>query len=170
MKLIELELFENKLAQLKGKLYRYGMLLTSDHDDAQDLLQDTLLKALENRDKYVDHENLSGWIHTIMRNIFINNYRKSMRNQTFIDTTEDLYQLNQPQNSGIETPEGNYTVQEINKAISAFHDDHRIPFSMFIAGYKYHEIAERMQLPMGTVKSRIYATRQRLQNILKDYH
>ena len=104
-----------------------------------------------------------------MRNIFINKYRKVVRSATVIDQTEDLYHLNLPQDSGFETPEGSVAAKEITDAINAFSDDYRIPFSMHVAGYKYNEIAEKMNLPLGTVKSRIFFARQRLQQTLKDY-
>ena len=130
---------------------------------------DTTLKALDNEDKYIDNVNFKGWVFTIMRNIFINNYRRVVRNQTIIDQTEDLYHLNLPQDSGFTSPEGSYTVKEITKAINSFSEEYRVPFTMHVAGYKYHEIAEKMDLPLGTVKSRIFFARQRLQEILKDY-
>ena len=104
-----------------------------------------------------------------MRNIFINNYRKVVRESTIIDQTEDLYHLNLPQDSGFETPEGAFAAKEINEAINSFADEYRIPFSMHVAGYKYNEIAEEMGLPLGTVKSRIFFARQKLQVMLKDY-
>ena len=144
-------------------------MLTSDKEEAKDLLQDTTLKALDNRDKYIDNINFKGWLFTIMRNIFINNYRRVVRNQTMVDQTEDLFHLNLPQESGFDTPDGSYTIKEINRAIASFAPEYRIPFSMHITGYKYHEIAAYMKLPLGTVKSRIFFARQRLQNILKDY-
>ena len=101
--------------------------------------------------------------------IKVNNYRRVVRNQTIIDQTEDLYHLNLPQDSGFASPEGSFTVKEITTAINSFSEEYRIPFSMHVAGYKYHEIAEKMDLPLGTVKSRIFFARQRLQEMLKDY-
>ncbi len=161
--------FQERLLDLQMNLLNFAYMLTSDREEAQDLLQDTTLKALDNEDKYIDNVNFKGWVFTIMRNIFINNYRRIVRNQTIVDQTEDLYHLNLPQESGFDTPDGSYTVQEIMKAINSFSDEYRIPFSMHIEGFKYHEIAEKMQLPLGTVKSRIFFARQRLQIILKDY-
>lgn len=161
--------FEERLLLLQSNLLNFAYMLTSDREEAQDLLQDTTLKALDNEDKYVDNVNFKGWVFTIMRNIFINNYRRIVRNQTVVDQTEDLYHLNLPQESGFETPDGSYTVKEIMKAINSFSDEYRIPFTMHIEGYKYHEIAEKMGLPLGTVKSRIFFARQRLQIMLKDY-
>ena len=104
-----------------------------------------------------------------MRNIFINNYRKVVRSATIIDQTEDLYHLNLPQESGLDTPEGTVAAGEISAAINSFSDEYRVPFTMHVAGYKYNEIAEKMNLPLGTVKSRIFFARKRLQEMLKDY-
>ncbi|MDE6629158.1 MAG: sigma-70 family RNA polymerase sigma factor [Muribaculaceae bacterium] len=161
--------FQTKLLGLQDNLLNFAYMLTSNRDDAYDLLQDTTLKALDNQDKYVENVNFKGWVFTIMRNIFINNYRKVVRSATVIDQTDDLYHLNLPQESGLDTPEGSVAAGEISAAINSFSDEYRIPFSMHVAGYKYNEIAEKMNLPLGTVKSRIFFARQRLQKILKDY-
>lgn len=162
--------FERQLVELQGNLLNFAYILTSNRDDAYDLLQDTTLKALDNESKYIDNTNFKGWVFTIMRNIFINKYRRMVRSETIIDKTEDLYHLNLAQDSGFDTPDGSYAVGEINAAINSFSDEYRIPFSMHVAGFKYSEIAERMNLPLGTVKSRIYFARQRLQAQLKDYN
>lgn len=161
--------FQNRLLGLQSNLLNFAYMLTSNRDDAYDLLQDTTLKALDNEDKYAENTNFKGWVFTIMRNIFINNYRKSTRAATVVDQTEDLYHLNLPQDSGFDTPQGSIAVKEISEAINAFSDDYRIPFSMHVAGYKYSEIAEKMNLPLGTIKSRIFFARQRLQQTLADY-
>ncbi|MDE5552045.1 MAG: sigma-70 family RNA polymerase sigma factor, partial [Muribaculaceae bacterium] len=132
-------------------------------------VQDTTLKALDNETKYVDNVNFKGWVFTIMRNIFINNYRRQVRSATVVDTTEDLYHLNVSQDSGLSTPEGSFAAQEISAAIQSFSDEYRIPFTMYVTGYKYSEIAEKMSLPLGTVKSRIFFARKRLQGMLAGY-
>ena len=163
------ENFKKRLLGLQGNLLSFAYQLTTNREEAQDLLQDTTLKALDNEDKYVDNVNFKGWIFTIMRNIFINNYRQTVRKATVIDQTKELYHLNVSQDSGIDTPDGSFAIKEISEAINSFSDDYRIPFSMHVAGYKYQEIAEKMQLPLGTVKSRIFFARQRLQGLLKDY-
>jgi len=161
--------FESKLMSLQGNLLNFAYMLTSDRDNAYDLLQDTTLKALDNESKYVDNTNFKGWVFTIMRNIFINNYRRSVRSQTVVDQTEDLYHLILSQDSGLESPEGSYGAGEITAAIDSFPEEYRVPFSMHVAGYKYNEIAERMGLPLGTVKSRIFFARKKLQAQFKDY-
>lgn len=122
---------------VQDNLLNFAYMLTANHDDAYDLLQDTTLKVLESEDKYVENTNFKGWAFTIMRNIFINNYRRKVRSKTVIDTSEDLYQLNMSQDSGFETPEGAVASRDIHALIDTFEDETRIPFSMHLAGYKY---------------------------------
>ncbi|MDE5664170.1 MAG: sigma-70 family RNA polymerase sigma factor [Muribaculaceae bacterium] len=160
---------KQRLLGLQGNLLNFAYQLTSNRDAAQDLVQDTTLKVLDNEEKYVDNVNFKGWVFTIMRNIFINRYRHQVRCATVVDTTEDLYHLNLSQESGLDTPEGSFAAREITEAINGFSDEYRVPFSMYIAGYKYSEIAEKISLPLGTVKSRIFFARKRLQSMLKDY-
>lgn len=161
--------FQSNLMGLQSNLLNFAYMLTSNRDDAYDLLQDTTLKALDNEDKYAENTNFKGWVFTIMRNIFINNYRRAGRAATVIDNTENLYYLNLSQDSGLETPEGSYGVSEITAAINDFTDEYRIPFSMHVQGYKYNEIADHMNLPLGTVKSRIFFARKKLQQRFADY-
>ncbi|MDE5661599.1 MAG: sigma-70 family RNA polymerase sigma factor [Muribaculaceae bacterium] len=161
--------FQNNLMNLQSNLLNFAYMLTSNRDDAYDLLQDTTLKALDNEEKYAEGTNFKGWVFTIMRNIFINNYRRGMRASTVVDTTDNLYHLNLSQDSGIESPEDSYSAAEITEAINEFSEEFRVPFSMHIAGYKYNEIAEHIGLPLGTVKSRIFAARKKLQERFSDY-
>ncbi|MBD5264191.1 MAG: RNA polymerase sigma factor [Bacteroides sp.] len=161
--------FKTSVLGMQSNLLSFAMKLTLNRDEAQDLVQDTTLKALNNEEKYVDNTNFKGWMLTIMRNIFINNYRKNARENTMVDSTEDLYHLNLKQDSGFETPDGAYAVGEISTIISGFPTDYREPFSLHVAGYKYEEISEKLGMPLGTVKSRIFFTRKRLREILKDY-
>ena len=161
--------FQANLMNLQSNMMNFALMLTSNRDDAMDLLQDTTLKALDNRDKYAENTNFKGWVFTIMRNIFINNYRRASRTATVVDTTENLYFLNLSQDSGLETPEGSLGAGEIMDAINEFSDDFRIPFTMHVQGYKYNEIAEKMNLPLGTIKSRIFLARKRLQQRFSDY-
>ena len=161
--------FQSNLMNLQSNLLNFAFMLTSNRDDAYDLLQDTTLKALDNEDKYAENTNFKGWVFTIMRNIFINNYRRSVRSATVVDTTDNLYHLNLSQESGFETPEESYGAGEITAATNEFSDEYRIPFSMHVAGYKYNEIADHMNLPLGTVKSRIFFARKKLQERFASY-
>ena len=161
--------FTQNLLGMQTELHRFAMKLTADREEADDLLQETSLKALDNEEKYTPDTNFKGWMYTIMRNIFINNYRKTVRDQTFVDQTDNLYHLNLPQDSGFESTEGNYDLKEIRKIVNALPKEYRVPFSMYVSGFKYREIAVKLALPIGTVKSRIFFTRQRLQKELKDF-
>ncbi len=161
--------FEDKLIDLQSNMMNFALTLTSNREEAKDLLQETTLRALDNKEKYYENVNFKGWVFTIMHNIFVNNYRRVVRSQTIIDQTDNLYHLNMPQDSGFNTPEGSYTIAEIMKVINSFNDDYKVPFSMHVSGYKYEEIAKHLQLPIGTVKSRIFFARKRLQELLADY-
>ena len=161
--------FTQNLLSMQSELHRFAMKLTADQEEANDLLQETSLKALDNEEKYTPDTNFKGWMYTIMRNIFINNYRKTVRDQTFVDQTDNLFHLNLPQDSGFESTEGNYDLKEIRKIVNSLPKEYRVPFSMYVSGFKYREIAEKLALPIGTVKSRIFFTRQRLQRDLKDF-
>lgn len=161
--------FQQKLLGLQENMMNFALMLTANRDDAEDLLQDTTLKVLNNQEKFVDNVNFKGWVLTVMRNIFINNYHKVVRIQTVVDSSADLYNLDIVNESGFDSPENSYNIQEITKAINSLNNDFRLPFSMYLSGYKYNEIAEKLNLPLGTVKSRIFFARQELQRILKDF-
>lgn len=161
--------FTQHLLSIQTELFRFAFKLTADREEANDLLQETSLKALDNEEKFTPDTNFKGWMYTIMRNIFINNYRKTVRDQTFVDQTDNLFHLNLPQDSGFDSTEGAYDLKEIHRIVNALPRDYRVPFAMYVSGFKYREIAEKLGLPLGTVKSRIFFTRQRLQNDLKDF-
>jgi RNA polymerase sigma factor (sigma-70 family) len=162
--------FNSNLIDLKGNLQRFAMSLTSDRDSALDLVQDTYLKAITYKDKFVDYTNLKAWVFTIMKNTFINNYRRNSKENTLIDGTRDLYYVNMPHDKGFISPESSYAEEEIQKAIDSLEDEFRIPFRMHLDGFKYKEIADELGLKIGTVKSRIFFTRQKLMLILRDYN
>lgn len=160
---------ENELLQLQKNMYNFAYSLTLNREDADDLLQDTSLRVLDNQEKFKEDTNFKGWVLTVMKNIFINNYRKIVRNQTIIDQTEELYHLNIPQNSGIPSPDSMCTMDELMDGIDQLPVDLKKPFRMHVDGYKYAEIANDMHLPIGTVKSRIFLARKRLQSDFEDY-
>lgn len=162
--------FTSSIIDLKSNLQKYALSLTLDRDNAFDLVQDTFLKAIQNQDKFVDSTNLKAWVFTIMKNTFINNYRRKMRENTMVNDTQELYFLNVSSDKGSISPESTYAGNEIEKAIDALPDDYRLPFRMHLDGYKYEEIAEKLHLKLGTVKSRIFFARQKLMAVLKDYN
>ena len=161
--------FKTDVLGMQDNLLSFALKLTANREEAQDLVQDTTLKALRNEAKFVENTNFKGWMLTIMRNIFINNYRKNARENTMVDSTEDLFHLNMSQESGLETPDGAYACNEISAIIAGFSVDYREPFTLHVAGYKYEEIAEKLSMPLGTVKSRIFFARRKLRDLLTDY-
>jgi len=161
--------FNNELINMEDSLERFALSLTSDRDEAKDLLQETYLKALTYRDKFQEFTNLKAWAYTIMKNTFINNYRKAVRENTTVDNTKDLYYLNNSKESQLIKPDSEYSYKEISKAIEALDDEFKVPFRMHTEGFKYKEIADKLDLKIGTVKSRIFFTRKKLMESLKDY-
>lgn len=161
--------FAQDLLSAQTELLNFAYKLTADREEANDLLQETSLKALDNEEKYTAETNFKGWVYTIMRNIFINNYRKALRDQTYVDQTDNQYYLNQNFDIEGDSTEGSYDLKEMRRIVNALPKEYRIPFSMYVSGFKYREIADKLGLPLGTVKSRIYFTRQKLQEELKDF-
>jgi len=158
--------FNYQLSSLSDSLERFAYSLTSNKEDARDLLQETFVKAISYRDKFADDTNLKAWTFTIMKNTFINNYRRLVKANTTFDHTDDLYYLNLSRESGFETPESSVSAKEIEKHIEKLEDEFKVPFNMHLQGFKYKEIADNLGLKIGTVKSRIFFTRKRLMNSL----
>jgi RNA polymerase sigma factor (sigma-70 family) len=161
--------FNYELTSLWDNLERFAVRLTSNRDDAKDLLQETFLKAISYRDKFSDNTNLKAWTYTIMKNTFINNYRRLSKVNTTFDNSRDLFYLNLHNSSGLGMPESFYSTQEIEKKIELLDDEFKVPFIMHVQGYKYKEIADELNLKIGTVKSRIFFARKKLMESLPDY-
>lgn len=159
-------LFQARLIALQRNLLNFAYSLTSNREDAYDLVQDTTLKVLDSEDKYHTNTNFKGWVFTIMRNLFINNYRVSMRSTVINDNSDDQMLLNLSADTSSVEPEGAMTTLEIRHALASLPREYGEPFRLFLQGYKYKEIADRYGLPLGTVKSRIFMARQRLQQLL----
>jgi RNA polymerase sigma-70 factor (ECF subfamily) len=161
--------FTSELLALEAPLKLFARKFTNDDEDINDLTQETMLKAIKYRDKFEDNTNLKAWIFTIMRNTFINKYRRAVKANTLIDNTKELYYVNMPQQNDSINPDSRYNEKEIWKEVNALEEDYKLPFTMYFNGYKYKEIADYMNLPIGTVKSRIFLARQRLKDALKDF-
>jgi RNA polymerase sigma factor (sigma-70 family) len=161
--------FSVEIKKITKALKPFALRLTKDADDAADLIQDTLLKGFTNIEKFTDGTNLKAWMFTIMKNTFITNYQKMIKQGTFVDTTENLHYLNSIEkaytNQGVNT----FVQQDITKALSKLDFAYLSPFMMYFNGFKYHEIADNLNLPIGTVKNRIHMARKELQYMLKMY-
>lgn len=159
--------FNNKFFELSPVLNAFAYNLTQNTDDAKDLYQETAFRAMANRDKFMTGTNFKAWAFTIMKNIFINNYRKKVKSNTIMDSTDNLYYLNsggrQEENGG----DTNILIKELKDLIDKLDDSIRAPFLMHYQGFKYQEIADHFRLPLGTIKSRIFFARQELKGQIK---
>jgi RNA polymerase sigma-70 factor (ECF subfamily) len=140
----------------------FAVNLTKDTEAANDLYQETLYKALVNKEKYNSGTNIRAWLYTIMRNIFINNYRRNARQKTIFDNTPEDFLINLRQVSVPNQAEANIRIKEIRAAIEHLPEIFRSPFLLYFDGYKYQEIAEILHEPLGTIKSRIHFARKLL--------
>jgi RNA polymerase sigma factor (sigma-70 family) len=161
--------FNSQIASLRSTLRSFTRRFTNDKEEALDLVQDTILKALIYRDKFRADTNLAGWLFTIMRNTFINNYRKTQRERTSTDTTKELYYLNVEDMHTFNRPASSFEYEDIWKNVHELREELLTPFKMHNSGYKYHEIAEHLGIPIGTVKNRIFHARKEIQKKLQGY-
>jgi RNA polymerase sigma-70 factor (ECF subfamily) len=161
--------FSYQVGNFSKFLKPFALRLTRDGDDANDLVQDTLVKAYTNRDKYMDGTNLKAWLFTIMKNTFITQYQRMVRRNTFIDTTENLHFINSSETVQINSAESTFMREDINLALSQTEEMYRVPFLMYIEWLIYHEIADELDLPIGTVKNRIHIARKSLKQHLQMY-
>ena len=151
--------FETEVLAIQDELLRFADKLTNGHEEAERLLETTKQMAIERKEEFKPDMNFRGWIYTLMRNIFITDYYKEMRNQTFMEHTS--------YNMTFEGTEAAYDFEEIHKAINNLPKEYRIPYSMHVSGFKYREIADKLELPEETVKSRIEFCREKLQIALR---
>jgi len=161
--------FNAQIWSHKSALEMFAFQFTKNNDDADDLLQDTMLKAIRYSRLYKDGTNLRGWLYTIMRNTFINTYRVSTLKNKVIETHEDLQPYHMVKSAEGNLGENQFISEDIHKALQKLSPDCYIPFIKYFEGFKYHEIAEELDIPIGTVKTRIHVARQLLKANLKAY-
>ena len=159
--------FNHNLSRFTDILRAFAYKLTQDMQESQDLYQETALRALRNKDKFQVGTNFKAWAMTIMKNIFINNYRKKMKANTIIDTTDNMYYINSGDAIISNKAESKILMEELGNMIHNLDETLRIPFEKHYLGFKYQEIAEELDLPLGTVKSRIFFARKELKHLIK---
>jgi RNA polymerase sigma factor (sigma-70 family) len=162
--------FQETIAGLHSTLRRFTYRFTSDREESSDLVQDTILKALTYRDRFRKDTNLKGWLFTIMRNTYINHYRKAQRERTTRDDSKEMRMLNVEDEHTFHRPQENLEFKEVWTHVNSIKDEYLSPFKMYTTGYKYHEIARHLNLPIGTVKNRIFHARKEIQKKLVGYH
>lgn len=158
-----MEVFISQLLNLQERLFRSALFMTQDKNKAKDLLQETFLKILENKDKFRQNNNLSGWANKIMSNIFISDYRKLLIQKRYSDlmTDNDIAYLSE-QDFMIR-----HSISDLMNAIERLEDKRQTILKLFLAGLKYEEIAQEKNLPLGTVKSQIHQAKEELRKLLK---
>ena len=161
--------FNTAVVALHKSLKPIAYKLTRDNEEANDLIQETLLKAIANREKFTDGTNLKAWLYTIMKNTFITNYHRLVKRKTFIDTTDNLHFINSSGSIDTNHAGSRVAMDEIQKAIQSLSYEYKTPFMMHFKGYKYFEIADILDIPIGTVKNRIHIARKELKNQLQSY-
>ena len=168
--------FDSEILVHMGALKSFALKMTNDEEDAEDLVQETLLKAFRFFDKFQKGTNSKAWLFQIMKNSFINNYRKTTREpgkvdyddvQNFYETIKaDEVKSKHSENDAF----SDVLDDEIATALSVLPDDFRtIVFLSDIEGYTYEEIADFMDCPIGTVRSRLHRARKMLYALLYQY-
>lgn len=160
--------FENQLVESESVLENFAYSLTHNPDEAKDLVQETFLKALLHKKAYKEGTNLRAWLFTIMKNTFINNYRRNKKVQSVITKEDSTPWINNISGNVIYQADHNTKYTQIVMLINSLPEEQKIPFEMINQGYKYWEIAEKFNIPIGTVKSRIFLARQKLNQLLDE--
>lgn len=161
--------FNELLLNNSTSLRPFAVSLTHDQEVAKDLFQETLYRALANKDKYSTGTNLKAWLFTIMRNIFINDYRRKAKHRTIFDNSGDAVLINSGTVTADNDGEHSLQLQEIMKAIHQLPQIFKTPFLLYFEGYRYNEISESLNEPLGTIKSRIHFARKLLKEQLNRY-
>jgi RNA polymerase sigma-70 factor (ECF subfamily) len=158
--------FQSEFNRLSSLLQAFAYNLTKNVEDSKDLYQETAYRAMTNQDKFRPGTNLKAWLFTIMKNIFINNYRKKVKANTIMDATDNNYYINSGSVVISNQGDSNIMMKELSAMIEGLDESIRIPFMMHYQGYKYQEIADHFDLPLGTVKSRIFFARKELKDLI----
>ncbi|PWS29678.1 RNA polymerase sigma factor [Pedobacter paludis] len=152
-----------------SSLHSHAKQFTRDEDEAKDLVQDTLLKGIRFCHNFESGTNVKGWLYVIMRNTFLNDYRKKQKRDLLVNTEEDISSAQLLPSASKNGSENSFIMGDIQKALSSLDDDCRIPFQRYFEGYKYQEIADELSIPLGTVKTRIHQARLELKKFLRTY-
>ena len=158
--------FYNQLITQSKQLEGHAMKLTMNREDSKDLIQETIYKALRNRSSFMVNTNLAAWMYTIMKNTYINDYKKKKRVDEESEYLRDRYFSKESfrnQSSPVSHMQHKYLKRMVNELDSIY----RIPFKRYFSGFKYKEIADELKIPIGTVKNRIFQARAILKQQLE---
>lgn len=162
----------SKIISLKPQLENYAYSLTKDSVNGQDLVQQTMMKALDKIHQFKQGTNLKAWLFTIMRNNFINDIRKKSKIVAREELSSYVPYSSKPMHVN-NFGETNMMLELLEKEVASLPDNLRLPFELMVEGYAYKEIAEKLEMPLGSVKSFIHKARKRLQKkvlYLREYN
>jgi RNA polymerase sigma factor (sigma-70 family) len=162
--------FTQQIWTFKDSLRGFAISFTRNEDDADDLVQETMLKAIRYIEKFQQGTNLKSWLFMILKNTFINNYRKRNKLKSYIAETAGIAMVDVKVNLTLNEGEGKCMMEDIHKELTKLSFDCYYPFIKYFEGYKYKEIADELQIPIGTVKTRIHMARNILKKNLKTYY
>ena len=166
MKTAQLD-FNHQLFTFKDSLQKFAYYYTKDEEEAADLVQDTLLKAIRYAKRFEEGSNLKSWLFTILKNTFLNDYKKRGRLKCYMEETFSIAMNDIHCNITYNRGESNCNLADIHKALDNLSHEYYYPFIKYFEGFKYHEIAEELNIPIGTVKTRIHMARIALKKNLK---
>ena len=159
--------FLKRYEQVYDLLFGFAMKLTRNQEEAKDLVQESVCKAYKSKERFKKGTNFKAWLTTILRNTYINYYRRKRTRNQIEAPIEELLYIVENKSKG-RSPDSHILMKELKELVKDLSDAYRVPFVLFIKGYQYHEIAEQLQIPIGTVKSRIYSARKNLQKMIGD--
>jgi RNA polymerase sigma-70 factor (ECF subfamily) len=161
--------FVKVIEQQSSRLREHALKFTRDIDDANDLVQETMVKAVRFRDSFEEGTNLKGWLYVILKNTFLNTYYKRRQRQQIIKPEEEVCYAELVPSASYNTAISSFMIADIGKALGKLPEIYRIPFVKYFEGYKYNEIAKEMDIPLGTVKTYIHQARLILKKQLKNF-
>lgn len=161
--------FAKAAKKVERKLFAHALTFTKDEDDAKDLLQETMVKGIRFCDSFDEHTNIASWLYVIMRNTFINSYLKAVKKRELITTDEEISSAQLLPSASVNAGPSSFALGDIRQAMEALSPVYRTPFQRYFEGYKYEEIAIELDIPLGTVKTRIHQAREQLKKYLKIY-
>lgn len=168
--------FQNVVMPHKNDLYNYALAIARNSDDAQDLVQETYFKAYKNYHQFEGGTNSKAWMFMILKNTFINNYRKLKREPSKVDydEIEDIYEnikFEQSKDNNLDLDfYNNLFDDDLSSALAKLPEKMKEVFLLCdLEGYSYEEISEIVDIPIGTVRSRLHRARKLLQDELFGY-
>jgi len=155
--------FYTQIDAVTSPLNNFALSLTRNLEDSRDLFQETVFKALKNKDKFRIGTNFKAWTLTLMRNTFINEYRRKKRSKVKSVADDSIEMITNTKTVALNDGDSNMAMQELMVMLDGLDEKLRQPFWMNYLGMSYQEVSDALETPLGTIKSRIFFARKELQ-------